>query len=193
MSVILSEQLKLILNLFQMTPIQITVAICDLFTSFIQLGPFLWKWQNPKQKSRVSKKASVEVRLQACLSPEAQMMSPESGFSPTLISVPINMASFSSSVMAIWRSSSTRVIFCKDQSDSKVCALPQHTRKFVIVFFWPRSVHRSTPNKSCRPGKTPHPPDWGIHSTQNTWNKNRGSDSFLDKNNSCSRHHPCFK
>lgn len=135
MGVILSEQLRLILNLFHMTPIQITVAICDLFTSFIQLGPFLWKWQNPKQKSRVSKKARVEVLLQACLNPEAQMMSPESGYSPTLTSVSINMASFSSSVMAIWHSSSTRVIFCKDQSDSKVCALTQHAQKMSDCVF----------------------------------------------------------
>lgn len=70
---------------------------------------------------------------------------------------------------------------------------PSTPRKCLIVFFCPRSVHMSTPNKSCRPGKTPHPPDWGIHSTQNTWNKNRDRDSFLDKNNSCFRYHPCFK
>ena len=135
MGVILSEQLRLILNLFHMTPIQITVAICDLFTLFIQLGPFLWKWQNPKQKSRVSKKAYVEVMLQACLNPEAQMMSPKSGFSPTLISVSIKMASFSSSVMAIWHFSSPTVIFCKNQSDSKGCALPQHTQKMSDCVF----------------------------------------------------------
>ena len=43
MGVILLEQLRLILNLFHMTTIQMTAAICDLFTSSVQLGPFHWQ------------------------------------------------------------------------------------------------------------------------------------------------------
>ena len=109
--------------------------------------------------------------LQACLNPEAQMMSPESGFSSTLISVSINMASFSSSVMAIWHSSSTRVIFCKDQSDSKVCALPQHTQKISGCIFLaqisshvpPRQIMQARKNTPlCRLGHPLHPNKHGI-------------------------------
>ena len=155
MGVILSEQLRLILNLFHMTLIQITVAICDLFTLFIQLGPFLWKWQNPKQKSRVSKKAYVEVMLQACLNPEAQMMSPESGFSPALISVSIKMASFSSSVMDMAFQQPHCYILQESIWFKRMCSPPAHPENVWLCFSVPDQF--TCPPQTNHAGQEKHP------------------------------------
>ena len=122
----------------------------------------------------------VELVLQACLDPGGQMRSRESRVSPTLTSILINMASFSSSVYGNMAASSSRVIFCKIQSEWKVCALSQQTQKrsycilLVLIGSHTHPWTNHTGQENSMPS-LPNTPDWGgIYSTQNTWSKKRG-------------------
>lgn len=59
MSVLLLEQLTLILSIFHMTNIQMTVAIYDLFYVFRLVKSFPLEMTAPQAQTRLSKKANV--------------------------------------------------------------------------------------------------------------------------------------
>lgn len=93
-----------------------------------------------------------------------QMMSSASRFPPILISILISTASFSSSMYGSKAAYSSRVIFCKVQSDSNVFALSQQTQKKVVLHFIDSDwfIYASL-NQSCRPGKK-----WPFYPTPQT-------------------------
>lgn len=167
------------------------------FISFIQLGHFHWRWHT-LSSNRTNKKANAIacewkkkkaeiICFRSALIQGLQMMSSESRFSPILMSVLIDTLNSPAQFMAIWLSTAPELYFTKFNLIQKCVLSPSRPRKSLIAFYWLWFVHTPIPepNMQARKKRTflPDTQDkGGIHSIQNTWSKNRGSDSFPDGN-----------
>lgn len=94
--------------------------------------------------------------------------------------------------MAIWCPAAPELYFARFNLIQKCMLSPSTARKCLTVFCWLWSVHTSIPEQIMQARKNTQHPRLGHPLHQNTWSKNRGRDSFPDKNSSSTENKSSF-